>query len=186
MTGLLTIAFLATSLAQVDFAEISGDTDRVILTGIATMLALFGLLLIFSRRRRRNTSGEDEAGAALPAMPSPEEAGKTTMLSGMPTGALIGISPQPIQGQQFLLNRPVTSIGRSRRDNHIRIDDASASRHHSRIYVRDGAFIFRDLNSPNYNPSTINGTVLDGEHALESGDRIKIGVSVMEFIRLET
>ncbi len=187
MMSLFTVASMAVALAQIDFAEISADQDRVILTGIATILSLIGLLIIFGRRRRRRQqdAAQEVVTSPLPEI-SPEETNKTTLMSGMPTGALMGVEPQLIKGQQFLLKRPVTAIGRSRRDNHIRLEDASASRHHARIYVRDGVFIFRDLNSPNYNPSTVNGSVLEGEHTLESGDRIKIGTSVIEFIRLES
>lgn len=183
----LALAYGAPLLAQIDFTEIANDRDRVILTGIATILALIALLLIVSRirRRQRQTATENALTTEAPPLPTPEEAGKTTLMSGLPQGALIGISPQLIAGQQFLLNRPVTAIGRSTRQNQIRLDDASVSRHHSRIYVRDGDFIYRDLNSPNYNPSSINGQVIDDEYVLQNGDRIKLGTSVLQFLYLE-
>lgn len=171
-------------LAQIDFDAIVADQSRVILTGIGTILALIALLLLVRRIRRRSPANDDVPAPEAP-LPTPEEAGKTTLMSGIPQAALVGLEPHFVSGQQFILNRPVNAIGRSSRENHIRISDPSISRHHARIYVRDGDFIIRDLNSPNYNPSVVNGNTLDGETILQSGDRIKMGASLFEFIRLD-
>lgn len=75
--------------------------------------------------------------------------------------------------QKFLLDRPVTTIGRSSL-NDLAISDKMLSRQHARI-VRDGngGLTIEDLGSR-------NGTYLNGErlisvHPLKSGDRITVG-----------
>jgi pSer/pThr/pTyr-binding forkhead associated (FHA) protein len=75
--------------------------------------------------------------------------------------------------QKFLLDRPVTTIGRSSM-NDLPISDKMLSRQHARI-VRDGngGLTVEDLGSR-------NGTFLNGERLvtlqpLKSGDRITVG-----------
>jgi predicted component of type VI protein secretion system len=70
------------------------------------------------------------------------------------------------------------SIGRSS-DADIRIDDRYASSIHARVYPAAGGFILEDMRSTN--GTTLNGHSIDGEAALEHGDRIAIGDTELIF-----
>ena len=79
----------------------------------------------------------------------------------------------------FRLHIDVVTLGRLPECD-IQVPDAGASRQHARITRRDGGWVLTDLGSTNgtlVNESTI------GEHALEDGDRITIGATVLEFRR---
>jgi pSer/pThr/pTyr-binding forkhead associated (FHA) protein len=60
------------------------------------------------------------------------------------------------------------------------LNDPGASRQHARIEVRGDTYVIVDLGST-------NGTLVNGEQAaeraLDGGDRITIGTSVLEFRR---
>lgn len=62
----------------------------------------------------------------------------------------------------------------------LRIDDEFMSRIHCEVFVRDDQFVLRDLNSR-------NGTFVNDQHIqeqmLNTGDRIKIGETLIAFHR---
>jgi hypothetical protein len=74
---------------------------------------------------------------------------------------------------------PTTTIGRMP-GCEVTLSDPAASRRHARIVRRDDAWLLQDLGST-------NGTFVNDEpvteRALEDGDRITIGVTVLEFRR---
>lgn len=82
--------------------------------------------------------------------------------------------------REFLLDRPVTTIGR-RSDQDIVIPHPSVSRAHARIEIApDGATIV-DLGSTN--GTLVNGRVVRGARAaLRTGDRIQLGTVVLEYL----
>src|SRR6266480_2440234 len=75
--------------------------------------------------------------------------------------------------QKFLLDRPVTTIGRSSM-NDLPIADKMLSRQHARILRDgDGGLMIEDLGSRN--GSFVNGERLVSTRPLKSGDRITVG-----------
>jgi len=91
--------------------------------------------------------------------------------------ALLTIETESAPGRQFTL-RPVTAIGRSA-ENHLVIDDPFASANHAIVVWRENHWWIEDLGSH-------NGTYLNDERviepkALNSGDRIRVGETVLRF-----
>ena len=78
---------------------------------------------------------------------------------------------------QFDLGGALISIGRAS-DNDVIVDDSLVSRHHCQLKLQHGAYSFADLGSRN--GSFVNGQPVD-EIALGPGDRIRIGVTEIEF-----
>jgi hypothetical protein len=77
--------------------------------------------------------------------------------------------------QSFVVDgRPLT-IGRGR-DNGLVLEDSRASRHHARIYGRQGALVLSDLGSTN--GCWVNDRRVQ-EMALGEGDRIRLGDTVL-------
>jgi hypothetical protein len=77
--------------------------------------------------------------------------------------------------QSFVVDgRPLT-IGRGP-DNRLVLHDSRASRHHARIYGRQGALLLSDLGSTN--GSFVNDRRVE-EIALGEGDRIRVGDTVL-------
>ena len=77
--------------------------------------------------------------------------------------------------QSFVVDgRPLT-IGRGQ-DNGLVLEDTRASRHHARIYGRQGALLLADLGSTN--GSWVNDRRIE-EIALGEGDQIRIGDTIL-------
>jgi hypothetical protein len=64
------------------------------------------------------------------------------------------------------------TIGRSP-DCRLQVPSAGASRRHASVACRDGGVMLRDLGSTN--GTFLNGRRIQGEAALQSGDRIRVG-----------
>jgi transcriptional regulator with GAF, ATPase, and Fis domain len=73
------------------------------------------------------------------------------------------------------------AIGRDR-DNQLSITDQLLSRRHCTVEAVSGGFVIRDLGSAN--GTYVNGTAVR-ERALEHGDRIRVGNSVLLFVDAE-
>lgn len=84
----------------------------------------------------------------------------------------------PARGSLFELDHEPWSVGRGR-TNRLILDDASLSRNHCRIELRDGVFHLLDLDS--HNGTFLNGVAVR-EHPLQHGDEIKAGHSVFHFL----
>lgn len=83
-------------------------------------------------------------------------------------------------GRRYVLERPVTSIGRGR-DNDIVLLSDCVSRRHARLERRPGGLFVVDLSSTN--GTYINdATKLAGEHCLSRGDQLKIGDTIFKFL----
>jgi pSer/pThr/pTyr-binding forkhead associated (FHA) protein len=78
----------------------------------------------------------------------------------------------------YPLNRQITSVGRSRR-NDVHIDDALVSAKHLTISIANNASVVNDLDSSN--GTFINGQRLSGFQVLKDGDEIMIGKTVLQF-----
>src|SRR5580704_8131348 len=77
-----------------------------------------------------------------------------------------------IAGQRFTLGRANT--------NRIVLKDELASRDHAEVYFAEDRWRLRDLKS--LNGTRINGSVLDSEWELSSGDEFQIGKSRYIFV----
>ncbi len=83
------------------------------------------------------------------------------------------------QERQIALNQEVVTIGRLP-DCEVVLKDKGASRRHAQIKLKDGTATLTDLGSTN--GTRLNGQVVQSR-ALEDGDRITIGSTVLEFRR---
>jgi pSer/pThr/pTyr-binding forkhead associated (FHA) protein len=72
-------------------------------------------------------------------------------------------------------------LGRSRACD-LAVPGGDASRRHAEVRHGERGWVVRDLGSTN--GTLVNGRKLEGEHVLESGDRIGIGSSVVTFCRV--
>lgn len=79
----------------------------------------------------------------------------------------------------FSLAKPVVTLGRLP-ESDVVVDDPGASRQHARISHANGEFVLVDLGSTN---GTLVNDEAVGERALDDGDRITIGETVLEFRR---
>ena len=80
--------------------------------------------------------------------------------------------------QEFDLRGPEVDLGRSP-DCHITIEDPLVSRRHAKIVLTDDGPVVRDLGSRN--GVLVNGERVDGERALQDGDRIRLGTQELVF-----
>lgn len=87
--------------------------------------------------------------------------------------------PAGTAGREFLLDRPVLTIGR-RTDQDIVIDDPSVSRAHARIHVTAGEAAVEDLDSTN--GTALNGRPVGRERVpVHDGDRIQVGNALLQY-----
>ncbi len=80
-------------------------------------------------------------------------------------------------GKHLALTRDKYYIGRGPECD-IRLDSELVSRQHCLLRVTDEAIILRDLASRN--GTLVNGKLVEGELALESGDQVQIGTLVLQ------
>lgn len=83
--------------------------------------------------------------------------------------------------QEFDLPPGETLLGRSP-ECHVTIDDPLVSREHAKIVFEDDKPVLRDLGSRN--GLKVNGARVEGQVALEDGDRIRIGNQEIVFSRV--
>ena len=99
-------------------------------------------------------------------------------LSPSPATARLEALSGPLQGRVFPLIEQETSIGREP-SNQIAMLDAAVSRRHCVIQADAGGFLLKDLESRNL--TLVNGSAVT-ERTLQSGDQIKVGGSVFQFL----
>jgi predicted component of type VI protein secretion system len=129
----------------------------------------------------------EEEGEERPAAQDPE-AGRT-MIYGR-HAPVPEPAPEParrretpvllLDGKRLTLGPTGVSIGRSRQCD-IVLDDPNVSRKHAEIRPRGGAWVLSDLGSTN--GSCLNGRRIDAPEALNVGDEVEIGTSVIRFER---
>ncbi len=100
---------------------------------------------------------------------------KTPVIAHTPAHVIIEEGEE--QGKRLSL-RPVTAIGRSH-TNILIITDAFASNHHALILWRDELWWLEDLES--HNGTFLNEQRITQPVPLTSGDRIRIGATVLRF-----
>ncbi|GAA0716591.1 FHA domain-containing protein [Clostridium malenominatum] len=72
------------------------------------------------------------------------------------------------------------TIGRKEGNTFI-LDDPYVSSFHAKIYIRDNDYVIEDLDSTN--GILVNEDKINGEANLSAGDIVKIGNTVLKFIR---
>jgi len=81
-------------------------------------------------------------------------------------------------GIQYPLTGTLVTLGREESD--INIPDAQASRRHAQLTQQGGGWAISDVNSTN--GTFVNGVRVTAARPLQSGDRIRIGTSVLVFV----
>jgi pSer/pThr/pTyr-binding forkhead associated (FHA) protein len=88
-----------------------------------------------------------------------------------PGQALLLVKRGPNAGSTFLLEKELTTCGRST-ESDVFLDDVTVSRKHAEFQRRDGSFFVKDAGS-------LNGTYVNGEQVeetkLASGDAVQVG-----------
>jgi hypothetical protein len=82
-------------------------------------------------------------------------------------------------GRELLLTRDETVIGRAEGSDIALFGDPGVERSHARIVRRDNRFVLEHLGGAG--GTFLNDTLLTGPTALKSGDRIRVGRSVLSF-----
>ena len=82
----------------------------------------------------------------------------------------------PLLNQLFRLEREVVNIGRDLA-NDIVIRDPQVSRYHTRLTLRDQVYAIEDLGSSN--GTRVNGAQISGRVALNDGDALALGDSIL-------
>ena len=136
-------------------------------------------------RRAAAADAGDGGPEAMPAMPRAPVGTDTRVYrrsSGPEVAPRLRIQagPQGTAGREFVLDRPITVIGR-RADQDIVLNDSSVSRAHARLESAPGGVTLVDLGST-------NGTLLNGRRVgrgrvlLRAGDRVQIGSILLVFL----
>jgi hypothetical protein len=82
-------------------------------------------------------------------------------------------------GRQLILSRPETTIGRAEACDLGLFGDPRIGRVHARIVRQDGVFVLVDGGSPG--GTFINDELISEPTQLNSGDRIRVGSSILSF-----
>jgi hypothetical protein len=93
-----------------------------------------------------------------------------------PPAALVGQGP--VAGERFLLDRPLTVIGRAE-DCDVRLHDPNASRRHAEVRRESWRYLISDLGS--LNGTHVNGQPVSDPHQLQHGDTILIASVPLRF-----
>lgn len=111
---------------------------------------------------------------------APELSGDAlSAIENLPEGnALLVVQRGPNVGARFLLDKEVTTAGRSTHSD-IFLDDITVSRHHVKFLLKDGRTYVEDQGS--LNGTYVNRTLVDGSALLRDGDEVQIGKFRMTF-----
>jgi pSer/pThr/pTyr-binding forkhead associated (FHA) protein len=105
--------------------------------------------------------------------------GAASAIEELPTGsALLVVKRGPNAGSQFLLDRPVTSVGRHPNSD-IFLDDVTVSRRHAEFRLQNGQFQVIDVGS--LNDTYVNRQPVDSA-VLANGDEVQLGKFRLVFL----
>lgn len=117
---------------------------------------------------------EAERQIARPATDEATEIDKSVMPEE--PGYWLVMRRGPLLNQLFRLEREVVNIGRDLA-NDIVIRDSQVSRYHSRLTLQDQDYTIEDLDSSN--GTRVNGAQISGRVALNDGDFLALGDSIV-------
>lgn len=130
--------------------------------------------------RRPNPAAPPAAAPDLSPVPvSAGLIGGAAVMAATPiqVGQLTILEPPPLAGLTWALGNEIT-LGRAETCG-VHLDDTYVSSVHARIFNRNGTFMVEDLDSRN--GSVLNGAPLTATTALEPGDRVQLGATILEF-----
>jgi pSer/pThr/pTyr-binding forkhead associated (FHA) protein len=105
--------------------------------------------------------------------------GAASAIEELPTGsALLVVKRGPNAGSQFLLDRPVTSVGRHPNSD-VFLDDVTVSRRHAEFRLQNGQFQVIDVGS--LNDTYVNRQPVDSA-VLANGDEVQLGKIRLVFL----
>ena len=106
------------------------------------------------------------------------ETRKVRAAGGVRRRASVVILEGPDAGQEYLLEKAVSVVGRMKGVD-ILLSDSGVSRRHAAIEAEKGVFRLKDLGST-------NGTLLSGrkirEASIRHGDRFRVGNTTLQFV----
>ena len=106
------------------------------------------------------------------------ETRKVRAAGGVRRRASVVILEGPDAGQEYLLEKAVSVVGRVKGVD-ILLSDSAVSRRHAAIEAEKGVFRLKDLGST-------NGTMLSGrkirEASIRHGDRFRVGNTTLQFV----
>lgn len=117
------------------------------------------------------------APSAKPEQAPHPEQGSPAPTSSQGTIKLVFIAG-PNKGQAVELSKPVTTLGRRRRDNDIALFDKGISNRHAEIRHSPEGFLLADLGSKN--GTFLNAHRIQQPTLIKPGDRIQLGHTVIE------
>jgi hypothetical protein len=89
----------------------------------------------------------------------------------------------PLAGKQFILFRSPTVLGSSPKADIYLFKDAAIEPRHALIHNRGGRFEIEDLGTPD--GTYVNGIPVQKKIILQSGDKVVLGKTVLEFVLKE-
>jgi hypothetical protein len=89
----------------------------------------------------------------------------------------------PLAGKQFIIYRSPTVLGSSPKADIYLFKDSAIEPQHALIHNRGGRFEIEDCNTPD--GTYVNGIPVHKKHALNPGDQIVLGKTVLEFVLKE-
>lgn len=136
---------------------------------------IYGTRVLPRRNKRAATAAPAEPAPARPGVPAKPVAPKR---SSGPTH--LAVTEGNLQGVSLPLTSQPVTLGRAPNSTLVLEDDFSSGRH-ARIFQDQDHWLLEDLNSTN--GTYLNGNKINGVKSLSSGDRIRIGRTVIEVRR---
>jgi len=149
----------------------------------ALKYALFALLLLFLWRSMRwvvRGLNVERGLPAAPPVPTNGSTGRSQGSSGEPGPITVMVHAEDGGKPRAMYLATNTVIGRGA-ECELRLDDTFVSQEHARIFARNGSWYVEDLGSTN--GTFVNEQRLAAPAMLTSGDRIRVGTTVLELGR---
>jgi hypothetical protein len=98
--------------------------------------------------------------------------------SSAPTAKLVAVSPEALEGREFMLSDDEVTVGRAGGCAVLLPDDTFVSQLHARIFRRDGDLHVEDLGSTN--GTYLNQRKVSAPAVIRPGDRLQFGRTTLE------
>jgi hypothetical protein len=118
--------------------------------------------------------------AAAPVAAPPVQAPRPSRRRrNAPPTHLVVVEPRERKGQAYEIDSDELTVGRAS-GCQVALPDDYASSLHARVFRRDGGLFLEDLGSTN--GTFLNDRKVSGPVAMQRGDRVKIGGTVLEVV----